>query len=91
MSFSGNISISAAAMRRILIAAKTKGKQNYNLSGIVTAILDAFWKPDELAKMCLSGNACPSIPGSVPKKKFPETMFDSIYGTKLLRTLFERR
>lgn len=63
-------------MRKILIAGRI-GKSDRDLNATVSAILDAFWKPEELAELCLSGKSCPSKPGSVAKKKFPEEILDA--------------
>lgn len=64
-------------MRKILIAGRT-GKSDRDLNATVSALLDAFWKPEELAELCLSGKSCPSKPGSVAKKKIPEDILDAI-------------
>lgn len=64
-------------MRRVLIAGST-GKSDRDLNATFSAVLDAFWKPEQLAELCLSGKPCPSKPGSVTKKKFPEDILYAI-------------
>ncbi|KAK4003671.1 hypothetical protein OUZ56_005427 [Daphnia magna] len=38
----------------------------------------AWYEPAELAQFSLAGKACPSIPGSIPKPKFPEDILEAI-------------
>ncbi|KZS05686.1 uncharacterized protein LOC116915950 isoform X2 [Daphnia magna] len=77
--FHGNISITRASMRRILIAARL-GKTEKDLNNTVTTILDAFYSPAELAEYSRTGKVCPTKPGTLPKKKFPEDILNAISG-----------
>ncbi|XP_045028295.1 uncharacterized protein LOC123471256 [Daphnia magna] len=67
--FHGNISITRASMRRILIAARL-GKTEKDLNNTVTTILDAFYSPAELAEYSRTGKVCPTKPGTLPKRNF---------------------
>lgn len=66
-------------MRRILIAARL-GKTEKDLNNTVTTILDAFYSPAELAEYSRTGKVCPTKPGTLPKKKFPEDILNAISG-----------
>ncbi|KZS10248.1 Uncharacterized protein APZ42_025355 [Daphnia magna] len=77
--FHGNISITRASMRRILIAARL-GKTEKDLNNTVTTILDAFYSPAELAEYSRTGKVCLTKPGTLPKKKFPEDILNAISG-----------
>jgi hypothetical protein len=50
--------------------------------------MDALYQPEELGNMSLSGNACPSMPGSKPKPAIPEEVSDEIMGTLSTKPLF---
>ncbi|EFX65205.1 hypothetical protein DAPPUDRAFT_333411 [Daphnia pulex] len=45
---------------------------------IFPKLLDALYQPEELANMSLSGNACPSMPGSKSKPEIPKEALNEI-------------
>lgn len=70
--------IDKASVISAISAAKRGGDNPRSLNAFVATLLEAFWKQDELARFSLTGNACPSKPGSVAKEKFPEHYLDAI-------------
>lgn len=64
-------------MKKVLVAAKS-GSMDRRLNSTVTALLGAFWQPEELAKFSRTGRPCPSIPGKQGKDKFPDVIMDAI-------------
>lgn len=81
--------ISETALRRVKVAARTDGNSATSINACVSIILDNLYHTEELANMSLSGNACPSIKGSVPKPKMPENVREAIRGkVKILDTSY---
>lgn len=54
------------------------GNSTDALNASVGAIIDFFMAREEQASVSLSGRRCPSIPDSIPKKKFPEDLKKAI-------------
>jgi hypothetical protein len=55
---------------------------------IFPKLLEALYQPEELANMFLSGNACPSIPGSKSKPEIPKEALIEIIGKLSTKTPF---
>lgn len=54
----GKVMIEADALKNSTSYGRT-AKSDHNLHAMVDALLDVFWKPNELAKFSLSDRACP--------------------------------
>lgn len=65
------------------MALKTDGNSNKSRNNGIAIIMDALYQSEELANMSLSGNACPSMPGSKPKPAISKEVLNEIIGTLL--------
>ncbi|KAI9565307.1 hypothetical protein GHT06_009096 [Daphnia sinensis] len=72
--------INEGSLRKAKVALKTDGNSKKSRNNGVSIILDALYQPEELAKMSLSGNSCPSILGSKAKPAIPKEVLDEIIG-----------
>ena len=74
--------ISESSLRKAKVALKiTDRNSNKSRNNGIAIIMDALYQPEELANMSLSGNACPSMPGSKPKPAIPKEVLNEIIGT----------
>ncbi len=80
--------ISESSLRKAKVALKTDGNSNKSRNNGVAIIMDALYQPEESANMSLSGNACPSMPGSKPKPANPKEVLNEIIGTLSTKPLF---
>ncbi|KAK4037436.1 hypothetical protein OUZ56_029469 [Daphnia magna] len=62
------------------------GNSTDALNASVGAIIDFFMAREEQASVSLSGRRCPSIPDSIPKKKFPEDLKKAIQMSDNIRS-----
>ncbi|XP_045031914.1 uncharacterized protein LOC123474128 [Daphnia magna] len=77
--FHGNVTINPQKLREAIISGRTKTQNPHRrLNKTVSILLSAWYEPAELAQFSLAGKACPSIPGSIPKPKFPEDILEAI-------------
>ncbi|XP_045036883.1 uncharacterized protein LOC116922339 [Daphnia magna] len=72
--------ISESSLRKAKVALKTDGNSNKSRNNGIAIIMDALYQPEELANMSLSGNACPSMPGSKPKPAISKEVLNEIIG-----------
>lgn len=75
--------ISESSLRKAKVALKTDGNSNKSRNNGIAIIMDALYQSEELANMSLSGNACPSMPGSKPKPAISKEVLNEIIGTLL--------
>lgn len=75
--------ISESSLRKAKVALKTDGNSKKSRNNGIAIIMDALYQPEELANMSLSGNACPSMPGSKPKPAISKEVLNEIIGTLL--------
>lgn len=75
--------ISESSLRKEKVALKTDGNSKKSRNNGIAIIMDALYQPEELANMSLSGNACPSMPGSKPKPAISKEVLNEIIGTLL--------
>ena len=78
MTLKGDILIDKDTVLSAVATGKRNGDTDRSLNSFIKTLLLFYWKDEELAKLCLTGAACPSIPGSVPKEKFPDHYADAI-------------
>lgn len=82
MKFHGNVTINPQKLREAIISGRTKTQNPHRrLNKTVSILLSAWYEPAELAQFSLARKACPSIPGSIPKPKFPEDILEAIEST----------
>lgn len=75
----GTVCVNADALKKAIITGRTKTQNpSRRLNATVTVLLSGWYTTGELSLMSLAGKACPSIPGSVAKRKFPEDIMEAI-------------